>query len=164
MSKISTGHARKLIQNFKRLKIGKTIKKRETRGVWFSRGDIEFVLNTPVSGITPTGLRFYFAAYEKKSTTHPAHPPKYKEEEEKITLVIVPTKGVNNSGHVINHAHRAGEIVHFDLLGSPDMPPRYDAASFSGRRLAATADNSATNDGQICPPPPLDELGLDNGL
>ena len=164
MSKISTGHARKLVQNFKRLKIGKTIKKSETRGVWFSKADIDSVLNTPVSGVMPTGLRFYFAAYEKKSAAHPTHPPKYAEEEEKITLVIVPTKGVNNNGQVINHPHRTGEIVHFDLLGNPGMPPDYDFKATANKKLAATGSTDAVNDGQICPPPPLDGLGLDNGL
>jgi len=152
MSTISTGHARKLVQNYKRLKINKKIKGSETRAVWFSRQEIETALNTQVAGVLPTGLRFYFAAYEQKSTTHPTHPPKYAQENEKVTLVIVPTKGVNNSGNVVNHPHRVGEIIHFDLLTTPTAPPDYD---FNFREA---------NDGQICPPPPLNDLGLDNGL
>lgn len=154
MSKISTGHARKLVQNYKRMKIGKPIKVEETRGVWFPKDLIETALYTKVNGIEPTGLRFYFAAYEKRSGTNP---PKHDFEQERITLVIVPTKAVNNAGAQVPHPYRTGELIHFDLLTGPHEEPKYDVPKIQLEE----------NDGQICPPPPppaAEELGLDNGL
>ena len=139
MSKISTGHAKKLVLNYATQKIGTTITKEETRGVWFSRLAIEEALNTPVNKIMPDGLRIYFAAYEAMAA---GKPPKHKEEKSKITLVLIPTKGVDDDGHIVPHPYRNAEIVHFDLVDNPNDPPEYDD------KMAV-----AENDGQLCPPP-----------
>lgn len=143
MSKISTGHAKKLIKNYVDNKIGNTITVDETRAVWFSRDELLDALNTPVHGIMPNGLRFYFGAYESYSS---GRPPKYSEDENKITLVIVATTGmIGITGSVIKHPYRNNpeEVLPFDLLETPDAVPEYDRAFIE------------VNDGQICPPPPV---------
>lgn len=149
MSTISTGHARKLVKNYKKLKINKKILESETRAVWFPKDEILEALKNPVDGIYPTGLRFYFAAYEEKVGSNP---PKHAQDESKITLVIIPTKDIDNNGRTVPHPYRQDEIIHFDLLTGPYEQPEYDT------------DFREVNDGQICPPPPIGDLGLDNGL
>lgn len=139
MSSISTGHAKKLIQNYITNKIGTKIDASETRGVWFSRDELLTALNTPVLGIIPNGIRFYFGAYE---SFNPPHPPKHQQDENKITLVIIPTTHrLDEDGKVIMHPYRQNEILPYDLLEQPNAQPSYDK------------DLSAANDGQICPPP-----------
>jgi hypothetical protein len=145
MSTISTGHAKKLIQNYVENKIGFVIDEKETRAVWFSREELLNSLNTPVHGVAPNGLRFYFGAYEAydpdpKST----RPPKHELEGNKITLVIIPTTArMDSNGHIKMHPYRTNEPLPYDLLDNPNAIPEYDK-SFT-----------EANDGQICPPPPV---------
>ena len=145
MSKIKTGPAKKLIKNYVDTKIGNVIGPSETRAVWFSRDDILDALNSPVHGIIPNGLRFYFGAYE---TFKSGRPPKYRDDQNKITLVIVPTtRKVDNAGNVILHPYRDSppEVLPFDLLEDPKADPDY-----GDEKILAEV-----NDGQICPPPPV---------
>jgi hypothetical protein len=142
MSSITTGLAKKLILNYVSTKIGEKISSTETRGVWFSKEEIQNALNTPVQGIIPNGLRFYFGAYESYDPKG-TRPPRYKEEENKITLVIIPTAPrLDENGKVIEHPYRKEELLPFDLLTEPDSAPSYDTFGFK-----------EANDGQICPPP-----------
>ena len=146
MSKIKTGHVKQLIKNYVDTKIGKVIGPSETRAVWFSRDDIMEALNSPVHGIIPNGLRFYFGAYESFKT---GRPPKYKDDQNKITLAIVPTTGrLDNAGNVIMHPYRdyPEEVLPFDLLDDPGAKPGYE------KDVQFLAE---VNDGQICPPPPV---------
>ncbi|HEX7905983.1 MAG TPA: hypothetical protein VF487_19055 [Chitinophagaceae bacterium] len=143
MSTIRTGLAKKLVLNYLMNKVGKVIDPSETRAVWFSRKDIEKALKKE-GGEEPDGLRFYFAAYESYEE---GRPPKYWQDAGKTTLVIVPTRGKNIKGEVVDHPYRKISItekekLHFDFLTNPDENPGY-----GGRDLAET------NDGQICPPP-----------
>ena len=143
MSTISTGHAKKLIQNYATSKIGFVIDENETRGVWFSREELLNSLNTPVHGVTPNGLRFYFGAYE---TYDPqlTRPPKHNEEGNRTTLVIVPTTAMmDTQGRIKMHPYRTTEPLPYDLLDDPGAKPGYD------NRF------TEANDGQICPPPPV---------
>ena len=90
----------------------------------------------------PNGLRFYFASYEPFDSSG-SRPPKHKQDGSKTTLVIVPTTHkLDDTGMVIQHPYRPGEILPFDLLDDPTARPEYD------KTLAEQ------NDGQICPPPP----------
>ncbi len=146
MSQISTKLARKLVQNFKNDKVSKTYKKSDTKGVWFSKEVLLEALTTKVGGVDPTGLRFYFAAYEGLVS---GRPPKHEHKANKTTLVIIPTRGKNKDGVEVRYPDiPTGEVIHFDLLTDPNALPSYDN---SFREY---------NDGQICPPPPLDEEGL----
>ncbi len=139
MSTISTGHAKKLIQNYVINKIGEKIDPNETRAVWFSRDEILKALNTPVQGITPNGLRFYFGSYEP---FNPPFPPKFEEDQNKITLVIIPTTHkLTDDGEIIMHPYIKTEVLPYDLLDKPEAEPIYDNNLF------------AANDGQLCPPP-----------
>jgi hypothetical protein len=145
MPKISTAQAKKLVKNYVDNKIGKTISEDETRAVWFSRKDIEEVLNEELHGIKPDGIRFYFAAYE---TFDPGRVPKYVQDQNKITIVMVPTTVKRSSGgEREKHPYRANEFVYSDLLTTPGAEPGYDGKDFR-----------EANDGQICPPPPTEEM------
>ncbi|MEQ1678740.1 MAG: hypothetical protein ABL876_18735 [Chitinophagaceae bacterium] len=143
MSTISTGHAKKLIQNYVENKIGFVIDDEETRAVWFSRDELLNSLNTPVHGVFPNGLRFYFGAYEEYDP-QATRPPKYADEGNKITLVIIPTTArLDNHGHIKMHPYRKTEPLPYDLLDDPNATPGYDPRF------------TEANDGQICPPPPV---------
>ncbi len=141
MSKISTEHAKRLIKNYADNKIGQVLKEEDSKGVWFSKEDLMDLLNNPVQGIVPNGLRFYFAAYE---TLKSDNPPRHAEEENKITLVIFPTGGNDENGNAAKHPYRINpqEMISFDLADKP----------VAERGLVASL--TAVNDGQLCPPPP----------
>jgi hypothetical protein len=146
MSTISTGHAKKLIKNFVDFKIGTTISPLDTRGVWFSREVLESQLNTPVAtemgDVLPSGLRFYFAAYEEYNPTE-KNPPEHELDAQKVTLVIIPTaRKLDANGNVIMHPYRKNEHLPFDLVTDPEAVPAYDKNLFTN-----------ANDGQLCPPP-----------
>jgi len=142
MGKISTGHAKQLVYNYDKKEIGKD----PAAGVWFPREVIQAVLDNEVQGIKPNGLRFYFAKYEKHEAPV-ERPPKYKEESEQMTLVIIPTTyRLDDEGEVIKHPYRVGEYLPFDLLTTPKQARGYDPMSKDSF--------DEQNDGQICPPPP----------
>jgi len=145
MEKISTGHAKQLVYNYDKKEIGKG-----AQGVWFSRKAIEDALETEVQGVKPNGLRFYFAKYENyQGSGHVTRVPKYPDEGNKITLVIVPTTHrLGGDGKIIKHPWRLKEILPFDLLEEPDQPRKYDPIEEGFSMLVEE------NDGQICPPPP----------
>jgi len=147
MSKISTGHAKKLIQNYIINNVGEKIDPNGTRAVWFSREAILTALNTPVQGTEPNGLRFYFGSYE---TYNPPFPPIFEIDQSKITLVIIPTTHkLDDEGEIIMHPYRKTEVLPYDLLENPEADPAYDSIS-----AAANDSNfAAANDGQLCPPP-----------
>ncbi len=140
MSKISTAHAKRLIKNYADNKIGQVLTGDDSKGVWFSKEDLMDLLSNPVQGIIPNGLRFYFGAYE---TLKSEEPPRYAEEENKITLVIFPTGGTDENGNIVKHPYRTDpqEILSFDLLDKP------------ATERGLTAGLTAGNDGQLCPPP-----------
>jgi len=145
MTKISTGHAKQLVYNYDREEIGKG-----AQGVWFSRRALLEALDTDVQGVTPNGLRFYFAKYENyQGSGHVTRVPKYPDESEMVTLVIVPTTHrLGSDGRVVMHPWRLKEILPFDLLEEPDQPRKYDPID---DKLSILIEE---NDGQICPPPP----------
>lgn len=145
MSTISTGHAKKLIQNYVVNKKGKVIADDETRAVWFSKEELLNALNTPVHGVAPNGLRFYFGAYEAyQPEPQRTRPPKHEPEGNKITLVIIPTTArMDNDGTIQMHPYRKDEPLPYDLLDDPKASPKYDERF------------TEANDGQICPPPPV---------
>jgi len=141
MGKVSTGHAKQLVYNYEKRDLGKGAK-----GVWFPKDVILEALNTPVRGIMPTGLRFYFAKYEKyQGDGHVTRVPKYPKESSKKTLVIVPTIFKDDEhGNPIMHPWR-NEKLPFDLLDEPGQGRKYDPLPI---------EFAEQNDGQICPPPP----------
>jgi len=142
MSTISTGLAKKLIQNYAQQKIGTQIQQHRNKSCLVLSKRYHDCFGDAGKWILPNGLRFYFAAYE---AFDPTRPPRYKEDQEKITLVIVPTTHMmDTTGHIIMHPYRTvdKEILPFDLLEDPDALPAYDTHSFK-----------EGNDGQICPPP-----------
>ena len=141
MSRISTEHAKRLIKNYADNKVGKVLAADDSNGVWFPKELLLDLLNKPVQGVEPNGLRFYFGAYE---TVKSDFSPKYAEEENKITLVILPTSGTDENGNVVKHPFRTNpqEIISFDLLAKP------------GTEQEAAANLTAGNDGQHSPPPP----------
>ncbi len=140
MSTIPTGLAKQLINNYADYKIGTEISDEETRGVWFSKDDILAALKD-VRGVSPNGLRFYFGAYE---IYKPGRVPRFPDDEEKITLVIIPTTGKDSNGNTVSHPYRTGEFLSFDLLEDPLAKPGYPKEI-----------DKELNDGQICPPPPV---------
>jgi hypothetical protein len=137
---ISTGHARKLAQNFLRNKwMTKSLKDDDSKAVWFSKEVLLTALGLDPATDTGiiTGVRFYFAAYEDSNSAK--IPPKDKKDKGKVTLVMVQTEKGN------------GDPVDKDILSEPDAQSEYDAAWFK-----------EFNDGQLCPPPACDNDGLIN--
>lgn len=133
---ISTGHARKLAQNYLRNKWIpcklKTDKDKDSKACWFSSKTLLAVLGLPES--TPTGVvngaRFYFAAYENSDDLSiPPLGERKQDYKDSMTLVIIQTKRGN------------ADNDHIDILDSPTDFPEYDKGIIQ------------FNDGQLCPPP-----------
>lgn len=105
MAKIKTGHAKQLILNYVDNQAKKLVAD-ETRAVWFSRKDILEILETDVKGKRPSGIRFYFAAYEQYDFTGQRRTPKYSQESARMTIVMVPTTMYDNNGNTRVHDYR----------------------------------------------------------
>ena len=145
---ISAKHAKQLMKNYKTHKNKYLKNSKDVRGVWFSR---EILLEA--MGITSdpgpkeiTGLRFYFAGYETEEEAGAKY-PKHKVDEWKATLVFVAT-----SEDYVEVPERDNERMYKDKITQEerDVPPGYEVPFF------------AYNDGQLCPPPPVSDLGLYN--
>lgn len=136
MSKIPTGYARKLAQNYRDNKLGQRILDNDSRAVWFPKETILEALGLEPGTTTEfSGLRFYLGAYEDKDHA-PEKYPKNRLHCNKITLVIVATKEIQD--------------YHKDDLDEPDATPEYPVPF------------REFNDGQLCPPPNCDPDGLLN--
>lgn len=134
MAKISSGHAKKLIENFKKDKIGKPYNTEET-GIWFNRADIEAMF-ADVNGRKVHGVRFYLGAYENNIPGIPAR----DHEKGKITLVMVPTSDTLLTDPT-------GITYYEDLWNDPKATPEYDK---EGDDMSLYSEG---NDGQVAPPP-----------
>lgn len=136
MAKITTAYARKLAQNYRDNKLGQRTLDNDSRGVWFPKETILEALGLPPDTTSEySGIRFYFGAYED-SDRAPEHYPKDRRHCNKITLVLVSTKEIQNN--------------HKDDLDEPGAEPDYPLEFLE------------FNDGQLCPPPNCDTDGLLN--
>ena len=147
---IPTRLAKKLVLNYEGLHLGEGAK-----GIWFST---EVILNAlsrsngplawPSAEKLYDGLRFYFGKYEKYDSRIKV--PRYSQDAYKLTLVIVPTEFVHKGKPKVKHPYRDREFVPFDDLANTKAVPGYPEPG--------DEDFLAEwNDGQICPPPPVDD-------
>jgi hypothetical protein len=141
MSRISIDHAKRLIKNYADNKIGRVLTGSDPKAIWFPKELLLDLLNEPLQGVSPNGLRFYFGAYETLSAEFA---PRYADEENKITLVIFPTTGAGENGEVVKHPFRTDpqEFLSFDLLDKAVI------------EQGGAVNLAAGNDGQHVPPPP----------
>jgi hypothetical protein len=127
--KITTGYARQLAKNYKDQKLSKD----ETQAVWFSRNEIGQLLNDE----NVSGIRFYFGSYGTMDD-HKDDPLRC-DYYGRTTLIMVQT------GEVIGE-DECGVKVFRDILESKREKPAYPPKPLIVVEV---------NDGQLCPPPPL---------
>jgi hypothetical protein len=144
--KIPAKHAKRLMKNYKTHKNKYLKNSKDSRGIWFSREVLLEALGitTDPGPKETTGLRFYFAGYESKASTgYPGH----EIDEWKATLVFVAT-----SEEWLEVPERENERMYKDKITDEerDAEPEYETSLHP------------YNDGQLCPPPPVSDLGLYN--
>ena len=148
---ISLAYARQLAKNYEDNKLGKPLLANDTQGVWFSKECILEALGLDPKTETPgiTGLRMYFGAYEKSSTTGC---PANSADDNKLTLVMVET-GTN---YIEVMRGTETEIEYTDIITEPmSTKPAYPDP------LNPEPAGKYFNEGQSFPPPTKGQgLGL----